>query len=622
MKVGQNHPLHILVIEDTKFRQTISLEKKVYSIGRHKNNIIMICDDKASRFHATLMRRYREDNQNYSYWIVDGDMQGNKSLNGIYVNGEKCLVKELKNGDLINFGCQVNATYHALNNWSDTVIDIQTLKSDIVEQNSVNSLSLNNNILTNSINKLPTSKQFYLRDLDPDLDININFDSYLHHKETFTSPENQDNFNHLIDKHLFQEYLSLAIEKRATNQSIMAILLLEIENFHGFNKTLGSNFGKELSEKVSQNLKSKIRKSDILSRWNDNKFALFLPQINQVKNIDIIYKRIQQNMNQPIEISGYTLKLDINFGLAIYPQDGQNSSSLLNKATISLLDDKYQNTKKESDKNQLLISNINPEYSRLVRSKKILQQALESREIKVFYKPQVKFETGLVTGIEAIVRWNHPRLGQIPNHQFISLANRTNFSILLGYWLLKTACLQNKVWQKMELPFVRMSVNLYPQQLEDPNLVFMIKQVLEETELSPHWLGLEVREKTILQNVEKNHKVLQELKQLGIHLSIDDVTGDQTSLSYFAQLSLTTLKITQDTKRISKILEFSRNFNLQVVAEGIETVEQLKKLHNLYSKEIREYLLNKPVTQDKATKFLLLNNSPLNNLTLNHSTIH
>lgn len=599
---------HLIVIEDQKYRQTISLEEETYSIGRHTNNSIVIHSQQASRRHGTLMKRKNRDSNTYSYWIIDGDLDGNKSRNGIYVNGEKCLIKELRNGDLINFGCEVNATYYASHEWSNTVTDISSSKPQKLAHYS------------SEVNGQYALSEPYI-DFDCD---SQHFDP----KDTLQAQEYQDKLTQLPNKVLWQEYLLNSLKNAKQYKTSMAIILFDINHFKAINKNWGYSLGDQILVEVAQRLKSSLRSSDIVARWGDDEFILLLPKISQEDDIEKITQRILNNISQCLELPETPLYLEYSFGYAMYPQDGEESQPLLQKAEIALLNHKQ---KMVSGDKQLKLT-IDPKASKLLKAKTAIQQALNQEQLELYYQPQVKIKTGEISGFEALVRWNHPELGQINPQKFIPVAEQTDSILIMGEWILREACRQNKAWQEMGLPNFIMSVNLSPLQLKDPNFVNTVKQVLQETKLDPHWLELEITEKAILANSELAYQVLQDLRKLGVHLSMDDFGIGYSCLNHLPKFPFSTLKIAQSCLQeltekpeiiaiISAAITLGNSLDLRVIAEGVETHQQLNLLENLDCQEAQGYLLSEPLNCREATQFLnLYRGTKVSCSSIQHST--
>ena len=581
----------LLVVEDQKYRQTISLEEETYSIGRHTKNSIVIHSQQASRRHGTLMRRKHRDNNTYSYWIIDGDLDGNKSRNGIYVNGEKCLIKELKNGDLINFGCEVNATYYASNEWSNTIVDIikskpQQVHSDSPELDSQYTIGADHVYFG-----LPSQA--------------------LNSKDTLKAKEYQDPLTKLPNRVLFKEYFLNSLSNAKQHHKSIAVMLLDINHFQGINKNWGYPVGDKILLEVAERIKASLRGSDIVCRWGDDKFMILFPKISHGDDLEKITQRLLNNIGESLQLSEKVLYLEYSMGCAIYPQDGHDSKTLLRQAESRLTNHK----KEMRAKNKRYNLTIDPKASKLLKAKTALEEALKHQELELYYQPQIKIRTGEISGVEALIRWNHPELGQIKPQKFIPVAEQTDSIISIGEWVLRQACLQNRTWQDMGLPNLIMSVNLSPLQLKDTNFINLVESILGETKLAPQWLELEITDKAILANTEIAHQVLQNLRQLGIHLSMDDFGTGYSCLNHLPKFPFGTLKIAQSCVQeitekpeniaiISAAIALGNSLDLRVIAEGVETNKQLKLLENLDCREAQGYLLSQPLNYQEATRFL------------------
>lgn len=589
-----NHPQqarHLIVIEDKRYRQTISLEDETYTLGRQTDNSIVIYSEQASRHHGTLMKRKNRNNNNYSYWILDGDINGKKSRNGIYINGEKCLIKELKNGDLINLGCEVNATYYSIQEFSNTVVDIAKTKN---RQQNHNPRETNHDYSASQ----------------PHIDISYD-PQYINPKDTLKSQEYQDPLTKLPNQKLFKEYLINSLKNAEQYHSSMAVILFDIDHFRAINKNWGYPVGDKILVEVAERLKSILRDSDIVARWGDDEFIILLPRISCSNDVQKISTRILNNLRQSLQIFNNPLYLEYSYGCAVYPEEAQEFKTLLRKVGVSL----FNHKKQMKSPQQISDLTIDPKASKLLRAKNTLQQALDNQELELYYQPQMKIKTGEISGVEALVRWNHPQLGQINPLKFIPVAEQTNSINMIGKWILKAACRQNKHWQEIGLPNFRVSVNLSPLQLQDPNFVPMVEQVLTETKLDPYWLELEMTEQVILNDSALTHKVLEKLQQLGVHLCLDDFGIGYSCLTHLPSFPFGTLKIAQSCVKdinkkpekiaiISAAVAVGNTLDLRVVAEGVENHRQLDLLQNLNCQEIQGYVLTHPLDHVEATQFL------------------
>jgi EAL domain-containing protein (putative c-di-GMP-specific phosphodiesterase class I) len=260
-----------------------------------------------------------------------------------------------------------------------------------------------------------------------------------------------------------------------------------------------------------------------------------------------------------------------------------------------------------------------------------LRRALQREEFLLYYQPKVNIKTGRIVCNEALVRWQHPELGMILPQQFIPLAEDTGLIVPLGEWVLRTACSQNKAWQKADFPPMRVAVNLSPRQFQQPKLAEMVEHALADAGLAPAWLELEVTESIMLQNMEKTIGTLQRLNNLGIHISIDDFGTGYSSLSYIKKLPIQTLKIDQsfvsditinldDAAIATAVITLAQSLRLNVIAEGVETLEQMELLDGLNCPEMQGYFFSRPLPAPKVTGLLADRQWP--NLTWQSSTLH
>lgn len=594
-------PHYILIIEDEHSRKTLSLQDKVYSIGRSSRNSIMIKSEKVSRYHGTLIRRRNPINNDESYWMLDGDMNGNKSRNGIYINGKKYSVKQLKQGDLINFGGEVNATFYTINEWSDTIIPVADYQEEIITNISGQSIAFSQPNIEVSQSQ-PLDKKRILASK-----------ATINQKTTIQGESHEDPLTKLANKQLFRQTLSIAIKNANQKKSLLALMFLDINQFHVINKKWGYSIGDRILEEMAKRLNGSVRENDIVARWADDQFVILFPKILESHQMDKISARIIHSIQQPLLVSEYKFSLECSQGIAIYPQDGQEVETFLRTAEVNLLNHQKQNLSKKP-LNQLVIKN---KASKLIKVKKALEEALKYKDFLLYYQPQINIQTGKVLGMEALVRWNHPRLGLIPPHKFIPLAEQTELIYSLDKWVLNQACSQNIVWQNLGFSPLTISVNLSPYQFQKQSLEEVVKQVLQENKLSSNWLELEITEKAILVNPEISYQTILNLKKLGINLCLDDFCSGYSSLSHLINFPFDKIKIAQSSVKkmkktqtnlaiISAALNLAKSLGMRIIAEGVETQYQLDTLKNLDCREMQGYLFSKPLTQEEATRFLYI----------------
>jgi diguanylate cyclase (GGDEF)-like protein/PAS domain S-box-containing protein len=817
---------HILVIEDQKSKRIVSLRENTYTIGRDPNGSIILYDRQVSRHHATLLRINDYQNQNSTYRIIDGNLQGKKSTNGLMINGKYSLSHELKHGDIIRFGTGSKVSYHIISTGSDldllksgeasenlstpeidsspselqkptleaapaenyTVVSYNQQEKErsdfsletsslaefspnpIIEVNvdgkityvnpaarlkfpNLQKLKLEHKILQGLINpslqqegtsfvrevqigddfyeqhlhyipenqvvrsyifdiskykqieaKLSTSQEryhflveqtsegIYLLDINTKkiLDANLSFckllgyeyeeiidlsiyqivalereiidnelaqvsehKSYLIEESLYRCKDGSlvnieakislnkyngndiycltvrdiserkrseekmqyqafhDPLTNLPNRTLFNKQLSIALTNAEKNYTLFAVMFLDIDSFQNINNSLGHSIGDQLLEMFGQRLVSCVRTGDTVARWGSDEFTVLLPRIRSADDTVKLSQRIFEDLKDAFTIIENNLQMKVSIGIALYPQDGEDTETILKNANLAL------SRAKEKGKNnyQFYSANMSNEATRLLKIESSLNRALDRREFSLYYQPQVKISTGEITGMEALLRWELPEIGLIPPSKFIPLAEKTDLILHISKWVLQAACEQNRNWQDAGLPPIPISVNLSSREFQQSNLVTLVAQVLEKTGLDPQWLELEVTEKTLRQNLKNARQIFQDCQNFGLRLSLDDFGKGFSSLGYIQHFSFHTVKINQYLIRdlrgtapenaiISAILALGRGFNLRVLAEGVETQQQLEILKNLNCQEVQGYMFSRPLKATDATQYL------------------
>jgi diguanylate cyclase (GGDEF)-like protein len=388
-------------------------------------------------------------------------------------------------------------------------------------------------------------------------------------------------------------------------------MFLDLDGFKNVNDTLGHSVGDELLRAFAHRIQQSLRKSDMLARWGGDEFVVLIPRIENIEEARILAQRMIDSLKQPFEICGYLLYVRSSIGIAIYPKDGADGETLVKNADGAL----YRSKSLGKNHYQFYTSTISSETSEKFKIENLLHQALEKEQFLLHYQPQINIKTGAICGMEALIRWNHPKLGLIFPGKFISVAEETGLIVPIGEWVLKTACQQNQLWQQAGLPPIRMAVNLSAQQFQQPSFIKVIKQILRDTKLDPQLLELEITETTIMQNLEFARQMIDHLRQMGIHISMDDFGTGYSSLGYLKQIPFHSIKIDQSFVRelkddpedlaiISAVLAIGKGFNLRVIAEGVETQQQVDLLIKLDCQEMQGYRFSRPLPVDEATKFL------------------
>ncbi|MGL5807018.1 MAG: EAL domain-containing protein [Xenococcaceae cyanobacterium] len=830
---------HILVIEDPEIKRTVTLDSATYSVGRHSSNSIILSSQRISRQHATLLRRTDVRTNSYSYWILDGDLDGNRSRNGIFINGKKCLVHELKHGDIVEFGAEVKARYHIISNYSEKIenlddsdiisrpqrqekfagaketiisdrsaISKETVISDRFKQdretvivpyealaknqdpeqtrlnsfaeldpNPIVEIDINGQItyrnsaalvnfqnldrlgiehpviaglidnererngnlfvrevtvdkkifrqnvhylsetqvirsylvdiseqqqLKTDLKKIqgrythllaqisegvaivePVSKQIIevnnayctllgqaRNDLQQMTLNEITFDEELLEREWQSVLKDKNDCsreishrridNSLVKVHMslsligiggeevvfvvvrdltqqkiseeklrrqlchdevtglpnqamFSKQLTTAIAHSKRQDFLVGIMFLELDYYKNLATSLGNTLEDRLLENCAERLKTSLRSGDTIGYWGGDRFTVLMPQVSSVEEIAKISQRILDITKQPFKLGEHQLNVRVNIGIAIYPQDGKELDVLLDNAELAL------ERIKEEQRNNYQFHSLSM-HNRAVETMELensLYYALEKDEFLLHYQPQVNIHSGEVKGVEALLRWKHPELGVLLPAEFMNIAEHTGSIVPIGEWVLKTACAQNKLWQRQGLSPVKVSVNLSPLQFQQPNLASVVERILNETELEASLLELEIKMEILMQNVEFAKEIVRDLQLLGVNIAVDDFGSGFSAFSYnsLKELSLNTLKIDrsfvqqlkeepQDLAIVSAVVTLGRGFNLRIVAEGVETQEQFEILRNLDCEEMQGNWFSRPLAAEDAVKFL------------------
>uniref|UniRef100_UPI003D817739 putative bifunctional diguanylate cyclase/phosphodiesterase n=1 Tax=Trichloromonas sp. TaxID=3069249 RepID=UPI003D817739 len=411
-----------------------------------------------------------------------------------------------------------------------------------------------------------------------------------------------DNLTGLPNRILFMDRLQQSLAQVGRDNSQLALLFLDLDQFKVVNDTLGHAAGDELLRQVANRLGRGLRQYDILARMGGDEFVLLISPVQGEKAAAAVARHILEMMAEPVVLDSKELFVTTSIGIVLAPADGSEAEVLLKHSDVAMY------AAKEQGRNTYRFFSEEMNRKTLQRSEleADLRRAIRNEEFCLHYQPQVDLASGRVFGVEALVRWQHPEKGLILPGNFISLAEDTGLIRPLGEWVLKTACAQNVAWQQAGYPHIQMAVNLSGQQFGQPGFIDMIDQVLQETGLEADYLELELTESTLLHGAHEVIANMLDIKVRGIHLSIDDFGTGYSSLSYLKHFPIDRLKIDRsfvrdihiykdDAAIVDAIIAMGHSLGRRVLAEGVETDAELEFLRSRGCDEVQGYLYSRPL---------------------------
>jgi diguanylate cyclase (GGDEF)-like protein len=384
------------------------------------------------------------------------------------------------------------------------------------------------------------------------------------------------------------------------------VLFLDLDRFKVINDSLGHNIGDQLLQAVAARVQSCVRESDTVARLGGDEFTLLLPNLSRSDDAGPVAQKILEAIRNPFQIEGREFFITTSIGISLFPEDGTDSEALIKNADTAM----YQAKEQGRDNYQLFNAHINARALQRIALEHGLRRALGASELQVHYQPIYDFRSGRITGMEALLRWKHPELGSIPPAIFIPLAESIGVMVPVGMWALRTACADAKRFHDAGHRNLSLAVNLSVCQLQQPDLVARVKEILDETGLPPRLLELEITESSAMQSPEASVRTLYDLKKLGIRISLDDFGTGHSSLSYLKRFPIDTLKIDQSFVRditsdpdtaaiVTAIIAMGHSLRLKVIAEGVEFSEQATFLRRYGCDQMQGYLIKAPIPPDE-----------------------
>ena len=413
---------------------------------------------------------------------------------------------------------------------------------------------------------------------------------------------NYDSLTGLANRNLLSDRIGHAISRSARLKASVALCVLGLDKFRDVNDSFGHATGSEVLKAVAARVRSRFRAVDTIARPAGDEFALLLADQTGDASIAGQLQRVRELFSSPFPAGEREVHLSAATGVAMFPQDGADAETLLKRAEIAM------HRAKEQGPNafQMYTAQMDARVAERVSLEADLRRAIEREELVLHYQPRVDLATGRIRGAEALIRWNHPQRGVVPPSAFIPLAEETGLILPIGEGALRSACLQNRAWQRAGLGPITVAVNISARQFRQPGLAGQVEALLRETGLDARWLELELTESLVMDDAEQGIAILRELKAMGVLLAIDDFGTGYSSLSYLKRFPVDHLKVDQsfvrgitsdsdDAAIVNAVILLGKSLGLRVVAEGVETAAQRSYLEAHGCEEIQGYLVGKPM---------------------------
>ena len=413
----------------------------------------------------------------------------------------------------------------------------------------------------------------------------------------------------LPNRALFFDQLKRCIEQARQSGEGLAVLFLDLNRFKYVNDTLGHDVGDRLLIAVAQRIRNVVRIVDCVARLGGDEFTVVLAEMNSPNAAITVAQNICRTVAAPFQIEGHDIFVGASIGISVYPQDGIDAGTLLQHADTAM----YR-AKKTGSGYKFFETSMEQSVSEHMRMENDLREALNRKELEVYYQPQVRADSGLIVGMEALVRWHHPKRGVVSPKEFIPLAEESDLINAIGEWVLRTACAQLQSWRQSGMQDLRVAVNFSVRQLRT-DFIDTVERVLTETELPPQLLELEITESTLMENAEENLQALHRLRSFGVRLTIDDFGTGYSSLAYLKRFPVDIIKVDQsfvkdvpvdvdDSAIVKSIIALAHSLRLEVVAEGVENEAQLHFLRDQSCDMMQGYYFGKPIPAQEFACFI------------------
>ncbi len=418
-----------------------------------------------------------------------------------------------------------------------------------------------------------------------------------------------DALTRLPNRHLFADHLRLALAQAKREHNKVALMFIDLDKFKNINDTLGHSMGDKVLIGIADRLRHSVREADTVARMGGDEFTVVLPELGEAKNARVVAQKILEGLQPPLVVEGHEFHITGSIGIALYPEDASDPESLIRNADTAM----YRAKEMGRNNYQFYTAEMSTRFRERVALEDSLRKAIERDSLQLVYQPQMDVGSDRIVGVEALARWRSPEYGDVPPSTFIPVAEESGLITAVGEWVLRTACLQAKKWDMERNSDFRVAVNLSGHQLRQKNLAKLVSSILDETGCRPDQLELELTETVLMENAEPLVSTLREFNQMGIKISIDDFGTGYSSLSYLKRFAIDKLKIdqsfvqdipgdTNDSVIATTIIAMAHTLHLRVIAEGVETQQQLAFLKANGCDEIQGFLFARPTTAEDISR--------------------
>jgi diguanylate cyclase (GGDEF)-like protein len=409
----------------------------------------------------------------------------------------------------------------------------------------------------------------------------------------------------LFNRNIFDERLHQALAQAARFERSLSLLFIDLDGFKLINDTHGHNAGDALLAELAARLRNTLREGDVIGRMGGDEFVVLIEEFTEVSQVAEVAKKLLDTVTRPFVLHGQSCQVTASLGISIYPDDGSDAQTLLKNADMAM----YLVKQQGKNSFRFYSPQMNVHLMERLSLESGLRRAIERGELLLLYQPRVGVRDGQVTGMEALMRWQHPTQGMIGPSEFIPVAEDAGLIAAIGEWALHSACRQARAWRDLGLPLLRVAVNLSPKQFQQESLIQVVREALHRVGLEPARLELEITEEMVIRNPERAVRLLTQLKEIGVRVVVDGFGTGYSSLSFLKRLPIDSVKIdhslivdlprSDDAAALTRgVVAMAHSLGLTVIAEGVETREQWEFLHQQGCEEMQGNYFSAPVTAE------------------------